>query len=308
MRLVLAAALRPPSGRAARLAGAVLLAMLGLAGPRWGQEQTVLRGEGIDIVLALDASLSMLATDERPNRLERLKQEVRRLRAGSRGDRFALLAFAGRSYILSPLTVDDGALDLFLDNLDPSIVGQAGSSLSRGITQATDLLQASHSAGDRALVVMSDGEAFEERQEIVDAATRAGKAGISVVTVGFGSTEGATIPIRDGDRIVEKRDEEGNVVVTRYHPEILQAAATAAQGTFIDAAASDKATRVRRALQSSAGRRPHRRGCTDRNAPVPAVRPARSAAGAAGRRWVSRDRRRLTARRRRPPRSAWPCC
>ena len=201
-------------------------------------------------MLALDASLSMLATDERPNRLERLKQEVRRLRAASRGDRFALLAFAGRSYILSPLTVDDGALDLFLDNLDPSIVGQAGSAISRAILQGTDLLQASRSAGDRALVVMSDGEAFEELQEILTAADRAGKAGIAVVTVGFGTEEGSTIPIREGDRIVEKRDENNQIVVTRYHPETLRAAAGAAQGTFIGASESDKATRIRRALQS----------------------------------------------------------
>jgi Ca-activated chloride channel family protein len=146
-----------------------------------------MQGEGIDIVLAMDASLSMMAPDDGPNRLERLKQEVRRLRAASRGDRFALLAFAGRSYILSPLTVDDGALDLFLDNLDPSIVGQAGSSLASPINQATDLLQASRSAGDRALVILSDGEAFEEHAAIVEAAERAGRLGIAVVTVGFGT-------------------------------------------------------------------------------------------------------------------------
>jgi Ca-activated chloride channel family protein len=250
MRLVPAAALRRPSGRATKLGAAALLSAVALAGPRWGEEATMLRGEGIDIVLALDASLSMMATDERPTRLERLKQEVRRLRAASRGDRFALLAFAGRSYILSPLTVDDGALDLFLDNLDPSIVGQAGSAISRAITQGTDLLQASRSAGDRALVVMSDGEAFEEHTEIIAAAERAGKAGISVVTVGFGTAEGSTIPVREGDRIVEKRDENNQVVVTRYNAETLRAAATAAQGTFIDAAATDKATRIRRALQT----------------------------------------------------------
>jgi Ca-activated chloride channel family protein len=250
MRLVPEAALRLPSARSVRLGGAALFSAMALAGPRWGEEATLMRGEGIDIVLALDASLSMMATDERPTRLERLKQEVRRLRAASRGDRFALLAFAGRSYILSPLTVDDGALDLFLDNLDPSIVGQAGSAISRAITQGTDLLQASRSAGDRALVVMSDGEAFEDHQAIIAAAERAGKAGIAVVTVGFGTTEGSTIPVREGDRVVEKRDENNVVVVTKYQPEILRAAATAAQGTFIDASATDKATRIRRALQT----------------------------------------------------------
>jgi len=250
MRLVPASALRLPSWRATRLGLAALLSAIALAGPRWGEETTILSGEGIDIVLALDASLSMMATDERPTRLERLKQEVRRLRAASRGDRFALLAFAGRSYILSPLTVDDGALDLFLDNLDPSIVGQAGSAISRAIIQGTDLLQASRSAGDRALVIMSDGEAFEPQQDILAAAERAGKAGIAVVTVGFGTEQGSTIPIREGDRIVEKRDENNQVVVTRYTPSTLSAAAAAAQGTFIDAGATDKATRIRRALQT----------------------------------------------------------
>lgn len=249
MRLVPETALRVPGGRSVRLGIAALLAAIALAGPRWGEEATVLRGEGIDIVLALDASLSMLATDERPTRLERLKQEVRRLRAASGGDRFALLAFAGRSYILSPLTVDDGALDLFLDNLDPSIVGQAGSAISRAINQGTDLLQASRSAGDRALVVMSDGEAFEDQQEILRAAERAGRAGIAVVTVGFGTEQGSTIPIRDGERVDVKRDENNEIVVTKYQPATLRAAADAAQGTFIDAAATDKATRIRRALQ-----------------------------------------------------------
>ncbi|HZI30484.1 MAG TPA: VWA domain-containing protein [Gemmatimonadaceae bacterium] len=250
MRLVPEVTLRLPRGRSLRLGLAALLAAIALAGPRWGEEATVLRGEGIDVVLALDASLSMLATDERPSRLERLKQEVRRLRAASKGDRFALLAFAGRSYILSPLTVDDGALDLFLDNLDPSIVGQAGSAISRAISQGTELLQASRSAGDRALVVMSDGEAFESSQEIVLAAERAAKAGIAVVTVGFGTTEGSTIPIRNGDRVDVKRDENNEIVVTKYVPETLRAAADAAQGTFIDAAETDKATRIRRALQT----------------------------------------------------------
>ncbi|HSA55458.1 MAG TPA: VWA domain-containing protein [Gemmatimonadaceae bacterium] len=253
VRLVPSAALGRPTWRAARLAGVMLFAFLALAGPRWGREQSIVQGEGIDIVLALDASLSMLATDERPNRLERMKQEVRRLRADSRGDRFALLAFAGRSYILTPLTIDDGALELFLDNLDPSVVGQAGSSLSRTITQGLELLQASRSAGDRALVVMSDGEAFEEEQAILEAARRAQDARVALVMVGFGTQEGSRIPIREGDRVVPKLDENGEVVITRYRPDLLQAAATAAGGTFIDAGESDKATRIRQALQSLQG-------------------------------------------------------
>jgi Ca-activated chloride channel family protein len=236
--------------RMARLALAAALIGIAVAGPRWGTEQTIVRARGIDMVLSLDASLSMLATDERPNRLARMKQEVRRLRAMSRGDRVGLIAFAGRSYVLSPLTVDAGALDLFLDNLDPSVVGQAGSSLAKTIRQGTDLLLLTRSGADRALVVMSDGEAFEPVEEVVAEAQRAAQQGINLVTVGFGNTSGTPIPIREGGTTTNKRDENGQIVISRYHPELLEAAANAAGGTFIDASQSDKATRVRAALAS----------------------------------------------------------
>jgi Ca-activated chloride channel family protein len=99
-RLLPVGVLDPPRWRTTRLAAAAALVGLAAAGPRWGAERTTVRSRGIDLVLALDASLSMLGTDERPNRLERMKQEVRRLRALSAGDRVGVLAFAGRSYVL----------------------------------------------------------------------------------------------------------------------------------------------------------------------------------------------------------------
>lgn len=237
-------------GRTLRLLVIACLAGLALSGPRWGLARGPVSARGIDMAIAIDASLSMMAPDERPSRLERVKQEVRRLRAMSQADRVALIAFAGRSYILTPLTSDDGAIELFLDNLDPSVVGQAGSSIGRAIRQATELLLASDGSADRALVLMSDGEAFEPAEDIKAAATEAGLKGVSLVTVGFGTEQGSTIPVQDGSVTREKRDEDGNVVVTRYSPELLQAAASAAGGTFIPAEASDKAARVRGALRS----------------------------------------------------------
>jgi Ca-activated chloride channel family protein len=248
-RLFPANTLVPPKWRMIRLGAASALVGIAVAGPRWGEERTVSRSRGIDMVLSLDASLSMMAEDERPSRLERMKQEVRRLRAASPGDRVGMIAFAGRSYVLSPMTVDEGALDLFLDNLDPSVVGQAGSSLARTIKQGVDLLTLTNSGADRALVVMSDGEAFEPIEDVVAEAKRAGEEGVSLVTVGFGSTRGAPIPMRapDGSRTT-KKDENGNTVMTAYHPEYLEAAAEAAGGTFIDAQATDKASRVKAAV------------------------------------------------------------
>lgn len=247
-RLVPPASARAPWIRAALQFAAVLCAGIAFAGPRWGTEQTLERGSGVDIVLALDASLSMLATDARPNRLERMKEEARRLLALSGGDRVGLLAFAGRSYILTPLTVDRGALELFLDNLDPSVVGQAGSSLSRAIRQGTDLLVATQTTSDRALIVMSDGEAFEPASEITAAAAHAAESGVTVIAVGFGTEKGATIPVRTAQGTQAKRDENGQIVTTRYTPELLKDAVTAAHGVFIDAAATDKAARIRGAL------------------------------------------------------------
>lgn len=237
--------------RALRLAMAGLFAAIAFAGPRWGAEQTQVRVQGYDMVLAIDASLSMHATDERPNRLERVKQEVRRLRALGTASRIGLIAFAGRSYILTPMTVDDGALELFLDNLDPSIVGQAGSSLARAIRQGTDLLAGAGSDAGKALVVMSDGEAFEPEEDIAAAARRAREAGVIVVTVGFGTPQGASIPVvGDDGRQTFKTDENGGVVVSRYTPELLRLAAEQGGGAFIAAEQTDKAARIRSALSS----------------------------------------------------------
>src|SRR5262245_30260032 len=247
-RLIPPNTLVSPRWRMVRVSLASALVGVAIAGPRWGAERSVVRSSGIDMVLSLDASLSMLAQDERPSRLERMKQEVRRLRASSRGDRMGLVAFAGRSYVLSPLTVDEGALDLFLDNLDPSVVGQAGSSLARTIRQGTDLLLLSNSGADRALVVMSDGEAFDSADDVIAEAKRAGWQGVRLVTVGFGTTEGSTIPIKTAEGTTLKKDENGATVITKYHPELLKAAADAAGGRFIDASATDKASRVKSAL------------------------------------------------------------
>ncbi len=229
---------------------ATLLLGLAVAGPRWGVEQTVVKQQGVDVVLALDASLSMLATDEKPSRLQAMKQEIDRLRDLSPGDRFALLAFAGRSYILTPLTVDNSALDLFLQNLDPSIVGQGGSSLASALRQATNLLALNKSQGDKVIILMSDGEGFDNPDEVLAEARRAREMGFTIVTVGFGTPEGSTIPIAENRVVNQKRDENGNIVVTRYDPALLKAIADEGKGVFIDARTPDKAGKIRGVLNN----------------------------------------------------------
>jgi len=253
----LAPAARSGAGlrRAIRLGVASVLASLALAGPRWGAAREIVRTNGGDVVLAMDASLSMLADDERPTRLERMKQEVRRFRAASPGDRVALIAFAGRAYVLSPLTSDDGALELFLDNLDPSIVGQPGTAIAPAITGALDLLSAAQGGAGKAVVLLTDGEGFDDRAGAIKAAQRARELGVRLVTVGFGSEGGTSIPVRTASGVAAKRDENGDVVITRYAPDLLAELARVADGEFIAATATDKGTRIARALSGLEARR-----------------------------------------------------
>lgn len=241
--------------RALRLGVASVLASVALSGPRWGTAREIIRTRGGDVVLAMDASLSMLADDERPTRLERMKQEVRRFRAASPGDRVALIAFAGRAYVLSPLTSDDGALELFLDNLDPSIVGQPGTALAPAITGALDLLAAAQGGAGKAVVLLTDGEGFDDRAAAIAAAQRARSQGVRLVTVGFGTEGGSSIPMRTASGVQAKRDDNGDIVITKYAAETLAEVARVADGEFIPADVTDKGTRIARALSSLESRR-----------------------------------------------------
>jgi Ca-activated chloride channel family protein len=110
------------------------------------------------------------------------------------------------------------------------------------------LLQSSKTESEKAIVVMSDGEAFEEQQAVVDAAKKAADEGATVVTVGFGTTQGATIPIRENGVVTQKKDQNGQVVITRYQPELLRAAAQESRGAFVEPTVADRAAAVRQVL------------------------------------------------------------
>jgi Ca-activated chloride channel homolog len=243
----------PPSGavlssrvRAGVLGLTTLLIGLALAGPRWGKDTVQRRDSGVDIALVLDVSSSMLARDENGSRLDRMKSDVRRLLITMPAARVALLAVAGRSYILTPLTSDHDALQLFLEGLEPGMVSQGGTALAQGVTQATQLLGASESSGDRALVVMSDGETWDEAGALTTATQAARDARIAIVTVGYGTRAGATIPEPGGST---KRDANGVTVITRANPATLATLAEQGNGVFVDGASADRPGRIRDALK-----------------------------------------------------------
>ena len=236
----------PPRARAVLLGAAAMCLGIALAGPRWGERAERRRDVGVDIALVLDVSASMLATDEGASRLDHMKADVRRLLSTMPTARVALMVVAGRSYLLTPLTPDHDALELFLEGLDPSMVSQGGTAIAQGVQQATQLLGVSEAGGDRAMVVMSDGETWDDQGEIAAASQAAREARIAVVTVGYGTTAGATIPLAGGE---VKRDESGRPVITRANPEALAGIARLANGVFIDGASADRPGRIRAALR-----------------------------------------------------------
>ena len=157
---------RPLAVKAARtgrfgwllLGASALAACVALSGPRWGSRVVTAETKGLNVLLAVDVSRSMLAEDASPSRLERAKEQVRRLVHQLDGDRVGLVAFAGQSFILSPLTVDGSALLMLVDALDPDLTSASGTDLGRVLLQGRDLLFAGDPIADRVLVVFSDGE------------------------------------------------------------------------------------------------------------------------------------------------------
>jgi Ca-activated chloride channel homolog len=255
-RIRLARRWSPALGRLARARGAWaplvlglvgLAAVVALAGPRWGRTEIRTESRALSLVFAVDISRSMLAEDVQPNRLQRAIRESRRLIQDLQGDRLGLIAFAGRSYILAPLTVDGGAIRMYLDALDPDLASEGGTTLSSVLAQGTQLLGATSDAADRVLVLFTDGEAHDTLPEIVRQAAALKEAGVRLIVVGEGGAGPTRIPIRDstGALVEYKRDEEGTVIQTQRRDDILRAMADAAEGTLIPSEARDQAGAVR---------------------------------------------------------------
>jgi len=255
-RLRRAAAWSDATARVARAAGrfgagtlglSAAFAAVALSGPRWGEERIVTETRGLNLVLAIDISRSMLAEDAKPSRLGRALREARRLVQDLDGDRLGLSAFAGTSYILSPLSVDGSALTLYLDALDPDVASEGGTSLGPALSQGIDLLHASPEIADRVLVVFTDGEAHDSLEQSLQQARRLTALGIHLILVAEGGREPAKIPVRDdrGAFVSWQQDQSGTTVQTSRQDDVLGAVADAAQGTIVAAELPDQAGAVR---------------------------------------------------------------
>jgi Ca-activated chloride channel family protein len=161
-----------------------------------GVSEEIPEESDLQTVLALDASNSMWARDVAPSRLERQRSLAAELALRLPG-RLGIVYFAGRGYVLSPLTEDRDAVLMFIQTLDPALVGQGGTSLAEGLRQGLDVLAGGDEIGRRVLVVMTDGEATTEGEAVAAELERAARMRVPVFTVGLGTPEGARVPVPD---------------------------------------------------------------------------------------------------------------
>lgn len=217
---------------------------LALASRTGGAEMRRTDPEGVETILLLDASNSMLAEDLEPDRLTVQRELATRLATRVTG-RVGVVYFAGRAYVLSPLTTDVNAVQMFVDGVRPAAVGLGGSSLASGLTQAIDLLAGGEDDARKAIVLFSDGEETAG-QPVQDAVDRAREAGIRVHAVGLGTSAGGQIPLTrdaslDPSTALRRRrgtaylqGPDGETVITRLQEQVLQDIALATGGRYVN--------------------------------------------------------------------------
>ncbi len=227
------------------LAGATLVAVAAMSGPRWGFASRQLESRARNVVFIVDVSRSMLAQDATPDRLGHSVELARRLLSDLPGDRIALVGFAGDGYLLSPLTLDASAISVQLDALDPDMASEGGSALAAGLDVARSVLAATHEGGDKAIVMFTDGESFDGDAALAAAGRAVARAGISLVTVPVGSVAGARIPEPGGGW---HKDASGQEVVTVRRDDLVQLVTNAAHGVVISPESLDPVSDVRQAL------------------------------------------------------------
>jgi len=212
---------------------AITFSILALIRPKWGFHWEEIKRKGVDIVVALDVSKSMLAEDVSPNRLERAKREIIDLINLLQGDRLGLVAFAGTSFIQSPLTLDYGAVKIFLDDLDTELIPVPGTAIADAIEKSIKAFDPDDGKS-RVIILITDGE--DHMNNPLEAAKRANEQKIKIYTIGIGAQEGAPIPDQGGGF---KKDQKGNVVLTQLDETSLQKIALETGGSYVRSVSGD---------------------------------------------------------------------
>lgn len=212
------------------LTASLICLILALGNPQVGRRYERVQQRGVDVIIALDISKSMLAEDEQPNRLARAKLLIDRFLSQLNGDRIGLILFAGDAFVQIPLTSDYGAASSILRPVDTDVIPRQGTAIGEAIRLAMDAFS-SESETFRALLIISDGENHDE--EMLDMAQQAREKGLRIHTIGIGSEEGSSIPEKVAGRLTgNKRDRAGNTVITKMNPAMLAAIAEQGGGNY----------------------------------------------------------------------------
>lgn len=209
--------------------------LVAMANPQIGSQLEKVQRKGIDIVIALDVSNSMLAQDIKPNRLERAKQSINRLIDDLENDRIGLVVFAGKAYTQLPITTDYSAAKLMLSTVSTDLVPVQGTSIGKAVETAMSAFNVEQSG--KVIIIITDGETHDE--EALKRVTEAADKGIRVFTIGLGLAEGAPIPVyRNGVVTGFRKDRSGSTVITRLDETMLQQIAEAGKGIYVRASTS----------------------------------------------------------------------
>ena len=217
----------------------VLLLVIVLAQPQFGTKEEKEKRKGIEVMIALDVSNSMMAQDVQPSRLEKAKQVLSKLVDGMTNDKIGLIVFAGDAYTQLPITVDYVSAKMFLSTISPQLVPRQGTAIGSAIDLAIKSFGPKSESG-RAIIVITDGENHED--DAIGASKLAAENNIIVNVIGMGKTDGSPIPI-PGTMSFWK-DKDGNVVVSKLNETMCKEIAIAGKGLYVHADNSDNAYKI----------------------------------------------------------------
>ncbi|WP_430974641.1 vWA domain-containing protein [Sunxiuqinia rutila] len=206
--------------------------IVALARPQFGSKLKTVKRQGVELIIGLDVSNSMLAEDIQPNRLERAKRAISRLIDNLSDDKIGLIVFAGDAYTQLPITTDYPSAKLFLNSVSTDIVPRQGTAIGAAI----ELARVSFSPqfeGNKAIIIITDGENHED--DAIGAAKAAAESGIIVHTIGMGLPQGGPIPVSVNGQKDYRKDKDGKVVITKLNEEMLQQIAAAGSGIYVRA-------------------------------------------------------------------------
>ena len=208
--------------------------IIGISNPQIGTKLEEVKREGVDLVIAIDLSNSMMAEDIKPNRLERAKQAISKLIDQLKGDRIGLIVFAGEAYVQLPITTDYSAAKLFLSSVNTTIVPTQGTEISKAIDLSIESFDMENGQ-NKAIIIITDGENHDEKA--IESAEKASKLAIITHTLGMGLSKGGPIPIYNkyGTQNGYRKDRDGKTIVSKLDENLLIKIADAGNGTYVRA-------------------------------------------------------------------------